>query len=565
MSRRVNTPDGPVNFPDDMSNEEIGKILKAHYAFETYLPADKEKAFQAWKSRVAPNDSGSDYDLRGAFAAGIRPSQAGHWPDTYKKPNHPTFSDESQYASRAPGKAGHWEGEKFIPPTIGGSTNVGDSATGAKDARGTGRRLVDAGLKLSDANQDFSKEASTGMAKGAGSTAYGAGKLIQSLAHAINPNIPIDPAFQGPVERHFPGMAAQGPQQKLGKLTEQGLEFLVPGTGQAKAGGLAARMLAGGLEAGAVRTVQAGDPTDPTVRSAALGGAVAPAIGAAVNKLLGIASAAGPMAKSLAARVIRAKTGGLIDLTDEVSGAGGEAGGAASEAGRLSPTEAQALLEKKMAESAAEAWAGAKYTGPPGTKVTRVPTFTLDLETVAPAAVARPPVASVPAEDFGSIDPMPTTVMSSPVQGPSVPTKAPVSAEEHVRRILATQARMKYIEGLTTGRQNIPSTGADELNRLFGMGAEPAAPAAAEVVPMASAETGGGTIRGAGMKFDLSQPAASAAPVGRKIPVGSEEMDRFFKAYQRVPPYKQQKALELLDPETRRAVIGLSLKAILGQ
>lgn len=87
-------------------------------SFDTPLPPDQETAFQAWKAQNAPNDSGQDYDLRGAFKAGVGPDlTTGHWPDTFKKPNHPTFSVESQYASAAPEKAGHWEGDKFIPPT----------------------------------------------------------------------------------------------------------------------------------------------------------------------------------------------------------------------------------------------------------------------------------------------------------------------------------------------------------------------------------------------------------------------------------------------------------------
>lgn len=86
--------------------------------FETKLTPDEETNFQAWKTKYAPNDSGADYDLRGAFKAGLTPDAAtGHWPDTFKKPNHPTFSNESQYAKDMPDKAGHWEGDKFIPPS----------------------------------------------------------------------------------------------------------------------------------------------------------------------------------------------------------------------------------------------------------------------------------------------------------------------------------------------------------------------------------------------------------------------------------------------------------------
>lgn len=88
--------------------------------YDTALSADEESAFQGWKQRYAPKDSGEDYDLRGAFKAGVTPDAAsGHWPDTYKKPNHPTFSVESQYAKDAPDRAGRWEGETYIPPSRG--------------------------------------------------------------------------------------------------------------------------------------------------------------------------------------------------------------------------------------------------------------------------------------------------------------------------------------------------------------------------------------------------------------------------------------------------------------
>jgi hypothetical protein len=73
--------------------------------------------FSEWKERYAPNDSGEDYDLRSAFDAGLTPDANGHWPDTFKRPNHPTFSNESIYAVGVnAAKAGHWEGVQFIGP-----------------------------------------------------------------------------------------------------------------------------------------------------------------------------------------------------------------------------------------------------------------------------------------------------------------------------------------------------------------------------------------------------------------------------------------------------------------
>jgi len=112
---------GPATAPTQMkapallpSHPRTGPGVAAS-PYDTRLAPDEETQFQGWKQTYAPNDSGQDYDLRGAFKAGLEPDPAtGHWPDTYKKPNHPTFSNESQYADY--GQPGSWRGEKFIAP-----------------------------------------------------------------------------------------------------------------------------------------------------------------------------------------------------------------------------------------------------------------------------------------------------------------------------------------------------------------------------------------------------------------------------------------------------------------
>lgn len=85
--------------------------------YNTDLGGDEDK-FQAWKAENAPKDSGYDYDLRGAYKAGVKADpESGHWPDTFKKPNHPTFSNQSQYATGANrAKAGYWKGDEYVPP-----------------------------------------------------------------------------------------------------------------------------------------------------------------------------------------------------------------------------------------------------------------------------------------------------------------------------------------------------------------------------------------------------------------------------------------------------------------
>jgi hypothetical protein len=62
---------------------------------------------QLYRRQFSPDDS-RDYDMRGAFAKlGGNVPQGVHLTDQFKKPNHPTFSNQSQYSSPAqPG--GNW-------------------------------------------------------------------------------------------------------------------------------------------------------------------------------------------------------------------------------------------------------------------------------------------------------------------------------------------------------------------------------------------------------------------------------------------------------------------------
>jgi hypothetical protein len=81
--------------------------------YNTQLDPMREAQFQNWlqqrsqqTGRPAGNDL-FDYDMRGAWLANAQATANGHLPDTFKKPNHPTFSDQSQYSTDAtPG--GQW-------------------------------------------------------------------------------------------------------------------------------------------------------------------------------------------------------------------------------------------------------------------------------------------------------------------------------------------------------------------------------------------------------------------------------------------------------------------------
>jgi hypothetical protein len=91
-------------------------------SYNTKLSPQDEVKFQAWvaeqskaRGRDMSNDD-IDYDLRGYWLNGGYKAKAdGHMPDTYKKPNHPTFSNESKYhgvPDPLGGKftGGSWEG-----------------------------------------------------------------------------------------------------------------------------------------------------------------------------------------------------------------------------------------------------------------------------------------------------------------------------------------------------------------------------------------------------------------------------------------------------------------------
>lgn len=76
-------------------------------SYDTLLEPAKETAFRAWAGNKIADTA--DYDLRGAWLANAQASSNGHLPDTYKKPNHPTFSDQSIYST--PGRqGGTWAG-----------------------------------------------------------------------------------------------------------------------------------------------------------------------------------------------------------------------------------------------------------------------------------------------------------------------------------------------------------------------------------------------------------------------------------------------------------------------
>jgi len=93
--------------------------------YNTTLNDEQEKQFQDWvklqsilKNRDISKDL-NDYDLRGFYLNNQVFSGNGHGSDMFKKPNHPTFSDQSQYNGVDGNIGGHWSEDnnniKFKP------------------------------------------------------------------------------------------------------------------------------------------------------------------------------------------------------------------------------------------------------------------------------------------------------------------------------------------------------------------------------------------------------------------------------------------------------------------
>ena len=88
-----------ISDPNDFTNR-----------YNTQLSPREEALFQDWLSTTGRQGDLYDYDLRGAWKSGdvFKLDGRGHLPDTYKKPNHPTFSNESQYSGQDGFVGGHW-------------------------------------------------------------------------------------------------------------------------------------------------------------------------------------------------------------------------------------------------------------------------------------------------------------------------------------------------------------------------------------------------------------------------------------------------------------------------
>lgn len=94
--------------------------------YNTTLTPEQEMGYNNWiqdLSKKRGRDVSKDnyeYDMRGFYASGLSASSNGHMDDRFKKPNHPTFSDKSNYSGALGPNGekfigGHWGKDFYVP------------------------------------------------------------------------------------------------------------------------------------------------------------------------------------------------------------------------------------------------------------------------------------------------------------------------------------------------------------------------------------------------------------------------------------------------------------------
>lgn len=104
------TPSAPIINPLDFTDQ-----------YNTPLAPAQQPAYEAWARANGQDPIGGkyDYDLQGAFLSktGNAGDPRGHFTDQFKKPNHPTFSDQSQYNGLDGYVGGKWTKSGYQPST----------------------------------------------------------------------------------------------------------------------------------------------------------------------------------------------------------------------------------------------------------------------------------------------------------------------------------------------------------------------------------------------------------------------------------------------------------------
>lgn len=94
--------------------------------YNTPLSPTEQASFRNWAAQRYkttgrnPLNDMYDYDVQGFWKSGAANAANGHGTDLFKKPNHPTFSNESMYAGQAgpagqPMTGGRWFPNSYQP------------------------------------------------------------------------------------------------------------------------------------------------------------------------------------------------------------------------------------------------------------------------------------------------------------------------------------------------------------------------------------------------------------------------------------------------------------------
>jgi Large polyvalent protein associated domain 23 len=116
-------PTEPTGALKSEEGSQVPEKVPETKTYDTKLTPEEEATY---KQRFG-EDASRDYDMRGYYKANpdMVPNQEGqHYPDTYKKPNHPTFSDESIYHGHDGNEGGHWGTENGQDTFTPGPTNL---------------------------------------------------------------------------------------------------------------------------------------------------------------------------------------------------------------------------------------------------------------------------------------------------------------------------------------------------------------------------------------------------------------------------------------------------------
>lgn len=182
-------------------------------SYDTQLTPEQKTTYD---SRYG-GDANRDYDMQGYFKANpdVMPNAEGqHYPDTYKKPNHPTFSDESIYHGVDGNQGGHWGQEDGKDTFTPGPTNMQNwGKQGLQDYF----QRVEPDVKLKDALPDFTNDRPHDWVE---RTAIAAGKAFQLPGDVLSGK--VQPGSIQEIERaaDLAGLMVGGPAPVASKMAD---------------------------------------------------------------------------------------------------------------------------------------------------------------------------------------------------------------------------------------------------------------------------------------------------------------------------------------------------------